>query len=150
MTEVKTTDVPETVETRSILGVRERRDALGVSRTALAQLTGFTPAVIWRCEDGRPKIEEMAKITEVLDGVEKDGLPEHLRRPVKVERERKPAAPAKAILVARLAKVGVLLEEAMAAKTVKETKALIEQAQVIVAGNEVPADEPAEQAEAAE
>lgn len=143
MTETKTTEAPAT-ETRSILGVRERRDALLVSRAVLAELTGLTQAVIWRCEDGRPKAEEMAKITAALDTVERDGLPEHLRRPVKVERVKTPVI-SKAQLAERLAKVTALLDEAAKAKTVKEIRALVEQAQVAAAGTEV-----ATEAEAAE
>lgn len=138
------TTTPEATETRSILGVRERREALLVSRTALADLTGFTPAVIWRCEDGRPKPEEMAKITEALDTVEKDGLPEHLQRTrVAVPREPKTKIPAKVELLQRLARVTHLLDEAVAAKTAKEMRALVEQAQVAAAGTEVEAEQPA-------
>ncbi|MEU2986230.1 helix-turn-helix transcriptional regulator [Micromonospora aurantiaca] len=137
MTEVKTADVPETVETRSVLGVRERREALLVSRVALAELTGFTPAVIWRCEDGRPKAEEMAKITEALDTVEKDGLPEHLRKTrIAVPHEPKAKIPSKVELIQRLARVTHLLDEALAAKTAKEMRALVEQAQVAGTGGE--------------
>lgn len=141
MTETTTTEAPAT-ETRSILGVRERREALLVSRAVLAELTGFTPAVIWRCEDGRPKAEEMAKITEVLDGVEKNGLPEHLRKTrVAVPREPKTKIPAKVELLQRLARVTHLLDEAVAAKTAKEMRALVEQAQVAAAGTEVESTE---------
>ncbi|MFG2064099.1 hypothetical protein ACGFIK_22070 [Micromonospora sp. NPDC048871] len=34
-----------------------------VSRTALAELTGYTSAAIWRCEDGRPKPRNDADTT---------------------------------------------------------------------------------------
>lgn len=59
--------------------VEARRKQLGVSRAALAQLTGITEAKIWRVERGRDQGTELTTITAALDEVEKNGLPEHLQ-----------------------------------------------------------------------
>jgi len=46
--------------------VRGRREALRLSRNALAALAGLTPGALWRVEDGRPKDDELQRVIAAL------------------------------------------------------------------------------------
>ena len=50
--------------------VRARREALRLSRHALAERAGLTPGALWRVEDGRPKNDELDRVIATLDSEE--------------------------------------------------------------------------------
>lgn len=108
------------------INVRERRDALSVSRAVLEELTGISRAAIWRCEEGRGKQEELQVIAAALDNVEQNGLPEHLRR------ERKGGRRSEA--TQRLDSVKALVEQALGAKTRRDVDDLLRQALSTITG----------------
>lgn len=103
----------------------ERRIQLGLSRAVLGKLTELTSPQIWRIEDGRPHGDEFAVVTAALDNVEKNGLPEHLRRTPAASNGSRPS---QAELTNRIKTASALLDETVAAKTIRELRALIEQA----------------------
>ncbi len=75
------------------------RELPGASRSVVAALTGLTPGKVWRVEQGRVRPDEVAQVTEALDALERNGLPEEYRPK---ERPAAVACPTKAELVARV------------------------------------------------
>ncbi|HZN70554.1 MAG TPA: helix-turn-helix domain-containing protein [Micromonosporaceae bacterium] len=114
-------------------GVREQRDALGLSRAVLTELTGLTPAKIWRAEQGRASQEEAQVLAAALESVATNGLPEHLQARTRGAGEGAGRV-SRAVLVNRLQVVRTLLAEAAAARTLREVRALLEQAEAAAAG----------------
>lgn len=57
-----------------LVDLRDRREALGLSRTRLAVIVGFSPAYIAQLEDGyRPRRgDAVARISTALDGLNDD------------------------------------------------------------------------------
>jgi transcriptional regulator with XRE-family HTH domain len=117
--------------------IRGRRESLDVSRIALAELTGLPTSRIWAAEqDGKEVSEEhITIICAALDGVEKNGLPDHLR-PKQRAATRTPTS--------RLKQVAALLDEALRTRTAKEMRAVIEQAQAVIVGEPETQPEPTE------
>lgn len=50
--------------------VRARREVLRLSRGKLAELSGVTPGALWRIENGRPKDDELDRVSVALDAEE--------------------------------------------------------------------------------
>lgn len=125
--------------------VRQRREELGVSRSALAELTGLSLSRLWAAEqDGKVVSDEhRTLIRAALTHVAEHGLPAHLVKTANTK-EKTPRAPAvtRAVLAERLAQVSGLLDEAVAAKTLKEVRALVEQARTAALGTPTPSEEP--------
>ncbi len=112
----------------------------GSSRSVLAQLTGFGPGQIWRIEQGRVRAAEVAKVTEALARLEKDGLPDEYR-----PRDRTPAVagPTKAELVHRAEVVAALLGQAREhAKAGTKVRGLVDDALSVIESGTQPAEEP--------
>jgi transcriptional regulator with XRE-family HTH domain len=118
---VNDTQAPETNT-----ALRDRCKTLGVTRAALAELTGLTPAKCWRIEQGRPRDDELTLVIQALDTVERDGLPEHLRR-------KTPKAKAARVSNETIERVRDLLDKARDAKTLKDVRALVEEARLALA-----------------
>ncbi|MEE6260981.1 hypothetical protein [Plantactinospora sonchi] len=124
--------VQEEAHREAGLRVLQRRKELGVSRAALAALSGLTAAKVWRCEDGRPLAEELLALEEALSRVERDGLPEQMR-PRRAK--KKPVRAAEhAALIQRLQRVETLLGQAIDAKTRKDVNDLLAEAQLVISG----------------
>lgn len=116
-------------KTHDPAAMRGRRESLEISRTALAELTGLPVSRIWACEQDDKDVSEehLTIVRAALDNVEKNGLPDHLRP------KQRPAGSTRTP-TARLKQVAALLDEALRAKTAKEMKAVIEQAQAVIVG----------------
>lgn len=116
--------------------LRQRRESLHVSRVALAELTGLPTSRCWAAEQDDKTVtdEHIALICAALDNVATNGLPPHLRPKQAAPKVSKPKPPTRADLIARLEQAGTILESAQSVKSVKDLRALIEQAQAIMSG----------------
>lgn len=54
-----------------VIGIKERRDSIGASRKQVAEAAGITAAQLWRVEDGRPHGDELARVSQALDKIER-------------------------------------------------------------------------------
>lgn len=120
------------------VNIRNRREALGLSRSALGSLTGLSGSRSWAVEQEagvRVTQATYAQVAAALDKLERDGLPEHLR---KTARHPVPRAMqvTRADLQRRLVGVTELLHEALQAKTMRDTKAAVERARALITGTE--------------
>ncbi len=122
--------------------VRELRDTLGVSRTALSQLTGLSLSRVWASEqEGKDVADEhRAAVTAALREIEKSGPPDHLKPKEKPAKVAKPKPATRTELVARLSGIALLLDEATHAKSSKEIRALVDQARALADAGPAPAD----------
>lgn len=113
------------------LALRHRRERLLVSRPALAELTGLSLSRLWAAEKAGKTVtqEHLALIVAALDGVEKNGLPEHLRPRTAADAN---SGPTRAQLLERLWSTRDLLAAATNQKTVKELRETIDAALLIV------------------
>lgn len=129
MTDTATAQAPETtiVDNR----IRERREALGLGRSGLAELTGLTSAKIWRIEGGRPNGDELQVVNAMLDNLETNGLPEHMQ-PRRKPTEPKVRRRTRADLEMMVAHVNALIVESHGLKTARELKDAIERIRTIV------------------
>lgn len=129
-TETETVDVSAEQQRLRIFGesVLRRRTDLKLSRNALAALAGLTGAQLWRCEDGRARRTEETALTEALEKLETEGVPAELQ-----PKRREPTGKV-AELEAKLRRIDVLLAQALAARSRKESDALVNEAQLVISG----------------
>lgn len=105
---------------------RKIREGLELSRVIVAKATDTTESLIWRAErtDGKGKRlspEEHDKIVAFLVKCRDHGVPQEYRRTARTFKH-----------VTKRAQTIALLDEALAAKTLKEAKELITQAREVV------------------
>ena len=107
--------------------IRRTREELSISRAAMAELTGISLSRIWASEQDDKTIsdEHYAFIVGALARVREHGLPEHLQ----LKQSRKTNA---SIPLDRLSELANLLTTAKDAKTLKDVKAAVEQAQALL------------------
>jgi transcriptional regulator with XRE-family HTH domain len=113
--------------------IRRRRTALGLSRSALGSVTGLSGSRMWAVEqeDGVRVVQSTyAHVLARLDELEKNGLPEHLKATVRPHASAPRAS--RSELLARLGRVAVHINEALGAKTLKETKTAVERAHLVL------------------
>lgn len=111
--------------------IRTRREELGLGRSGLAELTGLTPAKLWRAEMGRPTGDELEALNAMLERLERDGLPPEMTP------RRKPGEPkvrrrTRAELETMLADVCGLVAEAGDVKTARDLRAVLGKIREIV------------------
>jgi hypothetical protein len=109
--------------------VRLRREGPGLSRTALAELTGLSGSRIWASEAPGKALtaEHMQSIRDALAQVEEHGVPEQYKKKPSGF-AAKGTGPTKTELEARLKTVLALLDQARPAKTLGASRAVVEQA----------------------
>lgn len=102
--------------------LREFREGLSVSRAVASTLSGLTASAVWRIENGKnASDEERSILWATLQRIDRDGLAEGIRPRRKVSGAD-----------TQLKTISALLDEALALKTLREVKAVIEQAQAAI------------------
>lgn len=102
---------------------RKTREELGLSRESVKKATGLTLAAIWRAEQPGKKIvsEEHDKIVTFLQRCQTEGVP------AEYQRERVSSAAR-----SKTKQVADLLDEALAAKTLKDAKDAVQRAKDVL------------------
>lgn len=141
--ETKASENPTVSERRTEVGarhlspaaIRTARETLKCSRSALSELTGLPTSRIWAAEQDDKTIsdEHYAVIVAALENVKNNGLPAHLQPKQGAPKKAKTAGPTalEVELAQRLFNVRELLDGALAAKTLKDIRAIVEQARTI-------------------
>lgn len=103
-----------------------RREGLRVSREVLSKITGISTSRIWASEQSSKIVQDeiLATLDAALDKIAAEGIPAEFAKPAKSTANQV----TKADLQARVDQVAHLLDLAAECKTLKEIKALVEQA----------------------